>query len=136
MNIAESFADFLQNNLGIATLGQDLFIGNAPSSKKIPLDHIWWIKVTGGNPDTKLQSGEVMKTYFIEVSHRSRGYKTVYDDLHALEETLNCEDCVQLDGFTTIDVSAAVLTIDQDIDSEDRKVGLLQANIITYKECA
>jgi hypothetical protein len=47
MNLSESFADYLETLSG-ATLGQDLFIGNAPSSNKVQ-DTIYWIVATGGN---------------------------------------------------------------------------------------
>lgn len=134
MNVAESFATYLQDVLSIATLGQDLYIGFAPSSKKTT-DDLWWIVATGGNKDVELQSGESMKTYFIEIFFRSRDYRTVYDNLHSLEEQLNCDGCTQLTGFDTVDINASVLSIDTDLDNEDRKVGLLQANLITHKEC-
>lgn len=133
MNIAESFAELLETLTG-STLGQDLFIGQAPSSNKVP-SSIWWIVASGGNRDTDLVTGESVKSYSIEVYYRSRDYKTVYNAMQTLEEDINCDGCVQLDGYDTLDVKASVLSIDSDLDSEDRKVGLLQVNLTIFKEC-
>jgi len=119
--------------LGIATLGQDLFIGQAPSSNKVSND-LWWIVATGGS-GSSLASGENLKVYTIEVYRRSRNYETVYADMQSLEQILNCDDCVQLEDFQTVDVKATVLSIDSDLDAEDRKVGLLQTNITVYDSC-
>lgn len=133
MNISKSFADFLETLLG-ATLGQDLFIGNAPSSNKVQ-DSIWWMVATGGSRITDAVTGESVKEYSIEVYRRARDYKTVYNDLQSLEVTLNCTECVELEGFDTIDIRASVLSIDNDLDDEDRKVGLLQSTIDVYEDC-
>lgn len=133
MNISESFAGFLEIETD-STLGQDLFIGNAPSSNKAPND-LWWIVATGGDRVIDNASGEALKSYSIEIYYRARDYKTVYNQLQSLEIILNCDECVQLEDFETIDVKASVLSIDADFDDEDRKVGLLQADIIVYEDC-
>jgi hypothetical protein len=132
MNIAEAFVELLED-LGIGTFGQDIFIGQAPSSNKVP-DSIWWVISSGGSP-ARIASGESIKTYHVEIYCRNRDYKLVYDDLHSLEEQLNCDNCVELDGFDTVKAEAEVLSIDDDLDAEDRKVGLLQVTLTTYKEC-
>ena len=134
MNIAESFANYMQNDLSIATLGQDLYISAGPDSDRVP-DSIWWIVASGGAKDVSLQSGEVTKRYQLDVYFRHRDAEVVYNRLQALEEQLNCPGCVQLDGFDIISVEAITFPVDQDIDNEDRSVGLLQASILTYKEC-
>lgn len=133
MNIAESFANYVEANTA-ATLGQDLFISNAPSTTKSQSD-IWWIVASGGDKIKTYTTGESDKAYTLTVNRRHRDYKQVYDDLHDLEEILNCAGCVELSGFDILEISASVLTIDEDIDSEDRKIGVLQATIITFKEC-
>lgn len=133
MNLIEAFTDYLQT-LGIATLGQDLFIGGAPSSNEAP-DNLWWILSEGGSPIAKNSTGEVQKQYTVSVYCRNQDYKTIYDAMFALEEDLNCSGCTQLAGFDTDDITVTSFPIDQDLDSEDRKVGLLQATIKTYKEC-
>lgn len=133
MNIDEAFAEFLQT-ITSSTLGQDLYIGEAPSSNKAP-DTIWWIVATGGNRITGAVSGENLKLYTVEIYYRSRNYKQVYDNIHSLEQTLNCDDCVQLEGYQTIDIQASVLGIDADLDNADRKIGLVQADITVYDNC-
>jgi hypothetical protein len=134
MNIAFSFANFLEVITG-STLGQTLFIGQAPSSNKVN-NAIWWIVASGGNRTTDAATGESIKQYVIEVYYRSRDYKAVYDAMQDLELKLNCDDCVQLENYDTLDVKASVLGIDNDLDAEDRKVGLLQANLTVYQRCA
>jgi len=133
MNLSESFADYLETLSG-ATLGQDLFIGNAPSSNKVQ-DTIYWIVATGGNIVTNAVSGETEKLYSVEIYFRSRNYKQVYDTMYNLEKQLNCERCSQLEGFDTVDMRASVLSIDSDLDNVDRKVGLLQVDVTIYEDC-
>lgn len=134
MNLAEAFANYLENDLSIAILGQDLFIGEAPSSNKVP-DSIWWIVDNGGSPIKKNSTGESLKSYQVQIYYRNRDYKAVKDALYTLEQDLNCDGCTQLTGIDTIDIEATTFPIDNDIDGEDRKVGLLQVNLTTYKEC-
>lgn len=133
MNLAESFANYLET-LGMGTLGQDLWIGVAPHSM-IAVDNLCWIIESGGSPLITADTGEMIKNYQIQVYYRSRDYKTVKDKMFLLEEQLNCDGCTQLEGFETIDIEATSFPIDLDIDVEDRKVGMLQANLRTYKEC-
>ncbi len=131
MNIAESFATYMATVTG-STIGQDLFIGQAPSSNKVP-DSIYWVGASGGDTERKLRTGERMKSYLIEVRYRNRNYETVYEKLQLLEEDLNAGNCTQLSGYTTVDIEATTFPIDEDLDSEDRKVGLLAVTISTYK---
>lgn len=136
MNVVEAFAhtliDFGMSE--ITTLGQDLFIGNAPSSNKAP-DTLTWLIGSGGNKITTAKSGEAVKSYRVDIYRRDMDYEAIYNFLHALEERLNCSGCTELTGYTTVEVEASVLTIDSDLDNESRKVGLLQANLTIYKEC-
>lgn len=134
MNIAEAFADFMESSLGIATLGQDLFIGEAPDSNVSP-DALYWITTSGGNPVNKMHSGEVLKQYTINVFYRDTTEEAVYNELQSLEESVNCNGCTQLEGYETVDIEATTFPVDDDLDSEDRKVGLLQVTLTTYKEC-
>lgn len=133
MNLAEAFATHLATLTG-TTLGQTLFIGEAPSSDKVA-DSIWWIVENGGGVIQKNSTGEAQKSYQISVFYRNRNYKAVKDAMFTLEESLNCDGCTQLSGYDTIDIEAITFPIDNDLDSEDRKIGLLQVNITTYKEC-
>lgn len=134
MNLVQAFATYLDNDLGIATLGQDLFIGRAPSSNEVS-DDIWWVLSNGGGPIKKNDTGESMKSYQVEVYYRHTNDKIIEDSMFQLEEALNCDGCTQLTGFDTIDIEATTFPIDDDFDSEDRRVGLLQATILIYKEC-
>jgi len=133
MTVAASFATYLQS-LGIGTLGQDLWIGEAPSSNEVP-DKLWWIVPSGGAPVRKNKTGELTKAYIFQVYSRNRNYRELEQAMFQLEEDLNCDGCTQLDGFDTVDIEATTFPIDNDLDGEDRKVGLLQATLTIYKEC-
>ena len=133
MNIAETFATYLQT-LGIATLGQTLFVGNAPSSNRVS-DSIYWIVESGGSPLSQNKTGETIKSTTLEIYYRDINYKNVYDKLNSLEDSLTCSGCVQLNGFDIIKIDVVSYPIDQDLDNEDRKIGMLQVNLVTYKEC-
>lgn len=133
MSLVSAFATYLAGVTG-TTLGQTLFIGEAPSSKKVA-DAIWWIVENGGSVLQKNATGEATKSYQFNVFFRSRDYEAIKDGLYELEEDLNCDNCSQISGYDTIDIEATTFPIDNDLDSEDRKVGLLQVNITTYKEC-
>lgn len=135
MNLLEAFVEYLEN-LGIATRGQDLWISEVPSSQQLNnVDNQWWVIASGGQPLTKTSTGEMMKIYQFQVFNRNRNIKQIQNAMFSLEESLNCDGCTQLTGYDTIDIEASTFPIDQDIDNEDRKVGLLQVNITTYKEC-
>jgi Bacteriophage minor capsid protein len=133
MSIQTAFVEYLEG-LGLATLGQDLFVGEAPSSVGLA-DNIWWIVASGGTPQVQLTTGGAIKDYQVSVYYRNRDYKAVYDAMHDLEEHLNCEGCVQLTGFEVLYIRATTFPIDNDRDLEDRKVGLLQALIKVYAGC-
>jgi hypothetical protein len=83
MTLTKSFANYLQSQ-GIATLGQDLFIGRAPSSNETQ-DDVWWILTNGGAVLRKNQTGEARKSYSIIVYRRGRNYRVVDEALHELE---------------------------------------------------
>lgn len=100
------------------------------------VDSLWWIIDSGGSPLSRNQTGETTKEYQVQIFYRDRNYKSVKNKLFSLEEDMNCDGCTQLSGFETVDMEATTFPIDNDLDSEDRKVGLLQVTITTYKECA
>jgi len=111
-----------------------LFIGRAPSSNEAA-DELWWVIGNGGTPLSRASTGETVKNYQVQVYYRSRDYQRIADAMQQLEEDLNCDRCTPLEGFDTLDIEATVFPIDNDLDSEDRKVGLLQVSLTTYKEC-
>jgi Bacteriophage minor capsid protein len=131
MNILTAFVSYLEDS-DIATLGQDLFVGGAPSSDHAP-DAIYWLKANGGQPDPAYPTGSRMKSYGIQIYYRDRNNEAVYTKIFALEELLNTPG-VALDGFEAIELSTTTFPTDNDLDDEDRKVGLLQATIKIYKE--
>ena len=133
MTLVSSLGKYLTDT-SVATLGQDLIIGRAPTAKETA-DDLWWIIGTGGGTLQKNQTGESRKQYSALIYRRSRNYRLIDEQLLTLEEQLNCDGCTQLDGFDTIDIEATIFPTDDDLDSEDRKVGLLQVTITTYKEC-
>lgn len=133
MSLISALGQYLQSE-SIATLGQDLILGRAPTTRETQ-DNLWWIIGTGGGTLQKNQTGESRKAYTALIYYRSRNYKQVDDQLFALEEQLNCDGCTQLEGFDTIDIEATIYPSDDDLDSEDRKVGLIQVTVTTYKEC-
>lgn len=133
MTIAESFVEYLQDN-GVGTPGQNIFIGETPPSTKSP-DSIWWVIESGGQKLIKAFTGESIKQYSLLVYRRGRNYGEVSNALFNLEELISCSGCLELSGFETIEVEVVQFPIDRDLDSEDRKIGLLQVNVKTYKSC-
>jgi hypothetical protein len=133
MSLVSALATYLAGVTG-STLGQTLFIGEAPSSKKVA-NAIWWIVENGGGVIQKNATGEARKSYQFNIFFRSNDFEAVKTAMSELEEDLNCDSCSQISGYDTIDIEATTFPIDDDLDSEDRKVGLLQATITTYKEC-
>lgn len=133
MNLPEAFVGYLES-LGIGTYGQDIFIGQAPSSNNVQ-DNIWWLVASGGTPAIRLMSGETVKDYQVDVFYRNRDYKAVYDAMESLETSINCDGCTQLTGYETFDMQATTFPIDQDLDSEDRSIGLIQASLKVYQSC-
>lgn len=133
MSLVADFATYLAG-VTSTTLGQTLFIGQAPSSDKVA-DSIWWIVENGGGVIQKNATGEARKSYQFNVFCRNRDYEVIKTAMSDLEEDLNCDNCSQLSGYDTIDIEATSFPIDNDLDSEDRKVGLLQVTITIYKEC-
>ena len=65
MSLVSAFATYLQGVTG-TTLGQTLFIGEAPSSNKVA-DAIWWIVENGGSVIRKNATGEATKNYQFNV---------------------------------------------------------------------
>lgn len=133
MTLAKSFVEYLEDlNFGI--FEQDIFIGLAPSSNKVP-DAIFWVVASGGNTTQKMASGEVMKEYILNVYYRDINYENVYSTLEDLEQQISCTGCLELEGVDLISISANNLMIDEDLDSEYRKVGLLQITLMVYADC-
>lgn len=128
MNIAKSFAEFLVDN-GYGTLGVDLFIGGVPQDAG---NKAMWILAGGGAASTKNTTNEKLKQYIISVYYRNTDMQDVYETLQRLEELINSDACTQLDGYDTIDLEATGFPTDNDLDADDRTIGLLQVTLTTY----
>ena len=132
MTIAKAFIDWLENE-GVATFGQDLYLRRVPDSKYTP-SSVYWVIPSGGYPLGKNKTGEIIKQYSFLINYRSTKAEDVDQKLFELEELLNCQDCLQLEGFEVLEVEVSSFADDGDIDGEDREQGFLQANIKTYKQ--
>jgi len=129
MNIAKDFVDFMVAQ-GLGAFGESIFIGNMPASTP---NTCWSVIPSGGRPLIPNSTGERVKAYTLEVRYRSNNAEDVYDTLQAFEELVNSNSCTQLANFDTIDLEALVFPTDEDLDSEDRTIGLVQVTLTTYK---
>ena len=130
--ITESFINWLESE-GVATFGQDLYLRRVPDSQKTP-SSLYWIIPSGGFPLGRNKTGEMIKQYTFAINYRSTKAKDVEHKLYELEELLNCQSCIALEGYQVLGVEVSVFPDDGDVDDEDREVGLLQVNIKTYKQ--
>jgi hypothetical protein len=128
--VGEAFVKFLQSK-NIGTFGEDLFFGELPQDAP---NNSWLVVVSGGNPDMVTLDGGMVKVYTFNIYHRSLAGKEMERELFSLEEDLNCSDCVSLEGFETIYSRAINFGTDNDLEQENRRIGLLQAQIRLFKE--
>lgn len=133
MNIVRSFAEYLQG-VNVAILGNDLFISRAPSSSNVP-DRIFWLKAAGGPPVQRSVNGGSRQSRVIELYHRDVKAEGVYETMQEIADDITCAGCVTLSGYDVIEVQTSGPWTDQDLDNEERQVGLLQITITTHKEC-
>ena len=127
--VGESFVKFLQSK-GYGTFGVDLFLGELPIEAP---DKAWLVVVSGGNPELVTLDGGMMKIYTFNVYRRALAGKEIEHDLFSLEEKLNCAECVDLDGFGLIYTRATQFSQDIDLENENRRIGLVQAQMRLYK---
>ena len=128
MNIAKSFVEYMEAQ-ALGTFGTDIYIGVIPQGAP---DKCYWLTTSGGTPQSRNQTGEVIKNYVIDVFYRNTDAEDVYDTIQALEVLLNTGNCTQLTGFDTIEMQATLFPTDQDIDNQERTVGLIQVTVKTY----
>ena len=128
--VGEAFVKFLESK-GIATFGENLFMGEMPLEAP---DDSWLVVVSGGSPDLVTADGGMIKLYTFNIFHRSLAGKEIERSLFSLEETLNCGSCVNLEGFETIYSRATQFSQDQDLENENRRIGLLQAQVRLFKQ--
>jgi hypothetical protein len=133
MNVTRALANYLQS-ISVGTFGTDIFISRAPSSDKVP-DSIFWLKATGGSLLKKAVNGSSQRNYVIEIYHRDVNTESVYETLQGLGEDLTCAGCVTLESYDVVEIVTNGPWTDQDLDNEERTVGLLQATITIMEEC-
>ena len=129
MNIARSFVDYMIAQGFGTVFGTDIFIGGIPQDAP---DTAWWVVSAGGSPGTKNQTAELQKNYVLNIYYRSTDAESVYNEIQSLEIELNKPTCITLAGFDTIEIEATTFPTDQDLESEERTVGLLTATVKTY----
>lgn len=127
--VGEAFIKFLEDK-GIATFGVNLFLGELPLEAP---DNSWLVIVSGGNPELVTADGGMIKLYTFNIYHRALAGKDIERELFSLEESLNCTTCVNLDGFETIYSRATQFAQDIDLENENRRIGLLQAQVRLFK---
>lgn len=128
--VSESFVAWLESQ-NIATFNTDLYLNQVPDEAP---DRCFWVLTSGGAPIQKLRTGEQVQEYYCSVYMRSTKGKEIEKELFKLAQLLNQPSCLQLEGFETIEVEASQFPTQTDFDSEDRRVGMLQANINIYKK--
>lgn len=128
MTIARSFIEYLELQ-GFGSFGVDLFIGGAPLDAD---DRIIWVLSSGGNNSSKNVSGEKQKAYLLSIYCRDTDPEYVDQTLQNIEELLNTKDCIELTGYMVLESETTLFQSDQDIDSEDRTIGLLQVTFTVY----
>lgn len=128
--VGEAFIKFLEGKVN-AIFGENLYLGELPINAP---DEAWLVVVSGGNPELVTADGGMMKIYTFSIYRRSLAGKEIERKLFALEEALNCTTCVNLDGFETIYSRATQFAQDIDLTNENRRIGLLQAQVRLFKE--
>ena len=127
--VGEAFIKFLEDS-NIGTFNQNLYLGMLPIDAP---DDAWLVVVAGGSPELVTADGGMMKIYTFSIYRRSLAGKEIERSLFSLEEKLNCSTCVNLDGFETIYSRATQFAQDIDLENENRRIGLLQAQVRLYK---
>ncbi len=127
--VGEAFIKFLEDS-SIGTFNQNLYLGMLPLEAP---DDAWLVVVAGGSPELVTADGGMMKIYTFSIYRRSLAGKEIERSLFSLEEKLNCSTCVNLDGFETIYSRATQFAQDIDLENENRRIGLLQAQVRLYK---
>lgn len=133
MTLAQSFVKFLENK-GYGVFGQNIYLYRVPNSRKTETEILWLIPM-GGYPSSVNKTGEMIKAYQIQIYYRSNSARKVDEVLNDLESTLNCSQCVKLEGFELVTIRATQLPADQDLDSENRMVGTISCQLEVYKSC-
>lgn len=133
MTIKEAFAQYMQDVLNLGTTegdDRDIFLTAVPQQAP---DRAWWIVGSGGTPVTDNQTGEKLKEYLLNIFHRDKKDSDLDETLQAFEERINSKHCDALEGYDTIKMTAMGFQSDQDLDAEDRSVGMVQVTVQVYQ---
>lgn len=133
MTPLDSFIKWLETTQSL-TFGQDLYAGEAPSTNEHE-DPTTWVIMSGGGDNLVYFTGETQKIWGFDIYHRGISFKNAQEFAYKLVTDLTCSDCVQLEGFETIEIVATSTPVDNDRDSEDRKVVLVQASVVLNENC-
>ena len=133
MTISESFIKLLESK-GCGIFGQNIFLYRVPNSLKTPTE-LFYVIPSGGSIISNSPTGDKIKMYQFLIYYRSNSAQKVDKVLSTLEEELNCAGCVQLEGFELINLETSMFPADQDADSENRMVGMIQVQVQVYKNC-
>lgn len=133
MTISESFIKLLEDK-GCGIFGQNIFLYRVPNSLKTPTE-LFYVIPSGGSIISNSPTGDKIKMYQFLIYYRSNSAQRVDKVLSTLEEELNCAGCVQLEGFELINLETSMFPADQDADSENRMVGMIQVQVQVYKNC-
>lgn len=130
MNIAKDFSQFMQTQ-GFGVLGTDLFIGGVDLSAP---SNCWWIVSSGGASEPRNITGERQNSYTLEVYYRNKDANLVYDTMQELSDAINSVGCLELANYTFIAMESIVFPTDNDLDDEERTVGVIQVSLTVYQE--
>lgn len=128
--VGEAFIKFLEDK-NVGTFNENLFLGELPLDAP---DQAWLVVVSGGNPELITADGGMIKVYTINIYHRALAGKEIERNLFSLEEDMNCTTCVNLEGFETIYSRATQFAQDIDLENQNRRIGLLQAQVRLFKQ--
>jgi hypothetical protein len=127
MTLRRAFIEWMEDQ-GLGVFGTNIFTQVPDSPAKC-----WWVLASGGSSIQKNTTGEKLKNYVVSCFYRSDDGEDADNVLHSFEELVNDANCEQLSGFDTVEMEATSFPADQDLDSEDRVVGLVQITITTHR---
>ncbi len=130
MNVVRDFVTYMES-LGHGVFGTDLYIAGVPLEAP---NTCWWVVSAGGTSDQRNKTGERINSYIFEVFYRNTDAEAVYDGLQALVDDINGAGCVELENYTFLNMEALAFPTDQDIDDEERTVGLVQVSLTIHQK--
>lgn len=133
MTVARAFVKFLETE-GFGVFGQNIYLYRVPNSFKAESE-VMWVIPSGGNIVGKNRTGEQIKAYQFLIYFRSVSAEKIDIALSAMEEQLNCSNCVKLEGYELVQVNTTQFPADQDLDAENRMVGMIRVQLEVYKSC-